>query len=264
MSQNNTRFRKINENYKTILEPGIIRELNPNGHWDFASRVSVVGYDDNVGLTYEDIDNTDNNFDYDTTGSILTITSTSTEDAIGNTGLEILFLEGLGTDYKELTEVIVLTGTTGATTSNSFLRLKRTRVVSAGSNRSAVGTISITGDSFTWSKIDPGEYTCLLGRYTVPAGHSFILTEINISSGSSGDFEILLMINSPSLAQQNVSHLLNHDNFLAFTGDPALIPEKTDIWFKGKRDSGGGGDTRLTTGFAGVLFNNYETENLFR
>lgn len=264
MSQNNTRFVNINENYKTNVEPGLLRELNPNGNWDFAERVSVVGYNPDVNLTFEDVDNTNNNFNYDTSGSQLTITSTSTDDAIGNIGIEILFLEGLDTNYDVITEVAVLTGTTGVVTDNTFLRLKRIRVVSTGSNKTAVGTISITGDSFTWAKIDAGNYTCLLGRYTVPRGYCFIITGINVAVGQKGDFECLLMINSPSLSQQNVSRVLSNNNFLNYTDDPALIPEKTDIWWKAKRDNGGGGDTRLTAGFVGVIFNESKSNNLFR
>jgi len=264
MSQDSTRKYNISDNYKLSMEPGILRELNPNGHWNFADRISVVGYDDNVGLTYEDIDNTDNNFDYDTAGARLSIQSTSNDDGIGNIGIQALYLEGLDTDYNLLTEVVVLTGTTGVLTDNTFLRLKRTRVVLSGSNKTAVGTITITGDSFTWSKIDPGNYTCLLGRYTVPAGHSLILTGTNVSSGKNGDFEVLLMLKSDVLPEQNASHLLNNNNFILVTNDPALIPEKTDLWWKAKRDSGGGGDTRITSGFSGVVFNNFQAQQLFR
>tara|TARA_B100000035_G_scaffold245471_1_gene214096 strand:- start:261 stop:1061 length:801 start_codon:yes stop_codon:yes gene_type:complete len=234
----------------TDIEPGVIRELNLNGAYDYCNRVSIVGFSNDIDVTFSDVGGA---FNYDTVGAQLSCVSTSAQDAITGTGIQVLYLEGLDLDYNEIADVVVMNGLTPVLTAQTFLRLKRVRLVQAGSGKTAAGTITLTGDGFNWITIEPGDYVPLLGRYTVPAGHSLILTHTSLSSGRSGDFEILFMLKGPGLAEQYASRLLSSRNFVAYENN-ALIPEKTDLWFKARRDGGGGGDPRITVGLDGILF----------
>jgi hypothetical protein len=233
--------------------------LNLGAAYDYCSRVSVTGYSNDIALSYTDVGGV---FDYNTAGAMLSCVSTSAQDSITGTGIRILYLEGLDTDYNEITEVVVLNGTTPVNTTQTFLRLKRIRLIQTGSGKVAAGTITLTGDGFTWAEITQGDYIPLLGRYTVPAGHTLVLTNTSFAAGSAGDFEIMLMLRSPSLAEQTASHLLASNNSAAYN-TMASIPEKTDLWFKAKRDGGGGGDQRLTVGLDGILFNLSKTMTAF-
>jgi hypothetical protein len=235
------------------IEAGVLRELNLNTAYDYCSRVSVAGFMDSIGDTFIDVGG---EFNYDTPGAKLSCVSTSTEDSITGTGIRIIYLEGLDTDYNEIDDVVVLNGTTPVLTTQTFLRLKRIRLIQTGSNKVAAGDITLTGDGFTWAEIVTGEYIPLLGRYTVPAGHTLVLTNTSFAAGANGDFEIMLMLRSPSLAEQTATRLLVRRNSMVYP-NIAAIPEKTDLWFK-VRQSGGGGDL-LTVGLEGIQFNLTET-----
>ncbi len=127
-------------------------------------------------------------FNYDTAGSVITLTSTSIEDGVAGTGIRSIVLEGLNTDWDVINEVVILTGTTAVATTNTFLRLNSALILTMGSTGKSVGVITGTGDSFTWIKLAAAQTNIgNFGRFSVARNHSFTAENFGWSSGLSGD-----------------------------------------------------------------------------
>ena len=115
--------------------------------------------------------------------STLTVSSASADDDEGGTGAIEVFISGLDADYNILTETVTLNGTSNVVTTNSFLRVNRSRVVLAGSGKTNAGDISIisTTGSFSQGKITAGESVTHFSHFTVPAGYTAFTTDVHIS-----------------------------------------------------------------------------------
>jgi len=127
-----------------------------------------------------DIDNTDANEDvwdgtdaytFPTTASTTTITSTVAADAVSGTGAETVHIFGLDADYMLQDEAVSLTGTNTATAANTYLRIYRAFVETAGSNDGNVGDLSIEIGGTEAAKILAGVGQTLMAIYTIPADY---------------------------------------------------------------------------------------------
>lgn len=101
----------------------------------------------------------------------------------GGTGARSLRLFGLNGSFDEITEDINLNGLTPVTTVNSFRRLFRAQVLSAGSSETNEGTITIatnTGGTLQ-ATIQPLKGQTQLGLYTIPNGKIGLLQQLNLS-----------------------------------------------------------------------------------
>ena len=93
-------------------------------------------------------------------------------------------INGLDTNYNILTETITLTnGTTGVLTVNSFLRVN---TITSTSN--PVGNISVgnSGKTVTLAVIPAGNSRSSGTYFTVPAGYTFYLTQVNAFTNQNG------------------------------------------------------------------------------
>ena len=132
-----------------------------------------------------------------TTAAQLTISSTSTDDDAGGTGMLTLKIDGLDIDFNPLTETITLDGQTAVTTTNSYYRINALTGLTAGSTGSNQGTIYVGTGTVTTGKpatiygiITPNSHSSFNGRFTVPKG----LTYHNVFTLVSSD--------APTLVQQ--------------------------------------------------------------
>jgi len=218
--------------------------------------INFTAYNNDVNTgTFMDINTSGNNFDYDTAGSVLSIVSDSAQDAPGGSGLSSLFLDGLDTDYNQITEVVVTSGITAVVTSNTFLRLNYCFPLSSGSNNKATGNIDITGDGFSWGKFIIGETNAHLGRYTVPAGKSFVGTVAAWHSDKTGEYEISFVTRVAGLTEIEGARLILFQSTGEFRGFPTTSPEKTDLIMRVSKITGSG--VLYVAGYgSGVQFDN--------
>lgn len=238
------------------IDNPILRELNFNNDFDFCKRVSVSGISRAITPNaYNDVRDS-GDFDYSIAPTKISITSTSDQDKIGGTGLQVLRVEGLNENYVEIMETVVLNGTTGVETSNTFLRVKNTLSLVVGTNKKSVGTITATGGGTTFFKIESTRpITTQLGSYTVPLNHTFILTDLTVIGERNISFNVMQMIRkSEELPEQSRLSILSTDSpYVSYF--TAKIPEKTDIFFRSQIETGSGSKT-VHVSFGGVLFNN--------
>ena len=111
---------------------------------------------------------------FPTTATTMTLVSTV------NTDTATITITGLDASYNLLTENLVLNGTTGVTTVNSYFRINNI-AVSVGSATNPSGVITLATGGVTYAQINTqvvnGVTTSIgtsqMGVYTVPSGNTF-------------------------------------------------------------------------------------------
>jgi hypothetical protein len=88
------------------------------------------------------------------------------------TGARTLRIQGLDSSYNFAEETVDMDGTTTVTTTQTFLRVFRMSVETAGSTGNNEGTITVTytGGSDVAATISQGNGQTLMALYTIPAG----------------------------------------------------------------------------------------------
>lgn len=152
-----------------------------------------------------------------------------------------LLIQGLDSNYNEISETVTLTGTSVVTTTKSFLRLNDAIILS-GSN---AGTIDIgddlAGTPTYYKGIRPGDGRCQDSFFTVPKDHSFLLYRIDAFSNDSTAAK-------PALFRNQVTNSNGRELNVARTGFfnqmqilrtiPFKYSEKTDIQLQGATQQG--------------------------
>lgn len=112
----------------------------------------------------------------------LSVVSTSASDAAAGVGARTVLVVGLDTNWVEQEETITLNGLTPVVGLLLFRRVNFVYVITAGSNTSNVGTITITHSTTTanvFTSIEPTSNIAHSSAYTVPAGKTAFMQQIS-------------------------------------------------------------------------------------
>ena len=147
------------------------------------------GYNPDVNGDEETVWTQGGNIPWPTSAVTMFVSSSSVNDTSGGSGANTILIQGLDEDYNEIEETITLNGQTQVATQLSYLRVYRSFVTLAGSSGTSGGTIYI-GSSGATGGVPNGTVYANLGignqtqiaAYTVPAGHTLYLDEINITA----------------------------------------------------------------------------------
>jgi len=167
------------------------------------------------------------------------VSSESAMTLVQQVGAWSVMIYGLDENYEEITETVLLEGTTAVTTTQEFIRVYRAIVLTSGTNSATVdanvGTITIAPETTTTSvqaKILPHIGQTLMCVYTVPAGKSAYVTGIGFSIGKAKDAMILAKLRifgENSSFQTKYTTEVYESNETAPLQIPFYVPEKTDI-----------------------------------
>ena len=138
------------------------------------SVVNIYGYQGSVGATFIPIWENATTYAYPSSATTMLLWSSSASD----TAVKIL-INGLDTNYNAQSETLTLTnGTTGVTTTNSYLRINNISVVGTVN---AVGTLNLgnAGKTVQYAEISAGSGKSQMMIYTVPNGYTFYLARAN-------------------------------------------------------------------------------------
>ena len=133
-------------------------------------------------------------YSYLTAATVLTVSSSSTDDTSAGTGARTVQLYGLDGDYNEINELVTLNGQTPVNTTQSFLRINRMVVRSAGSGGAnagiiyaGTGTVTTGVPANVYASINgvTGANQSLMALWTVPAGYTAYLLQYDVSNGTS-------------------------------------------------------------------------------
>jgi hypothetical protein len=118
----------------------------------------------------------------------LSVSSSSANDTSAGTGARTVTLFGLDASYSEISETVTLNGQTAVTTTNSYLRIFRMVVNSAGSGGenagviyAGTGTVTAGVPANKYATIAIGDNQTLMALWTVPANHTAYLLQTDVT-----------------------------------------------------------------------------------
>ena len=162
------------------------------GHSKGYKSLYKFGYNPDVDGDEETIWSQGGNFNYPTGAVTMFVSSTSANDANGGTGANSILIQGLDENYDEIEETVLLNGQTQVATQKSYLRLYRAFVTLAGTGGTAGGIIYVGSSGATSGVPNTTVYANLhlgnqtqIAAYTVPAGYTLYLNDINFTAALS-------------------------------------------------------------------------------
>ena len=172
-----------------------------------------------------------------TASRIHNIASSSTTDASGAAGAKTIKIYGLvswGT--KEVSETIVMNGTTDVPTTKPYVIIHRMKVVTKGASGPNVGVITATAvtNSTVTASIRAGQGQTQMAIYGVPSSQTAYVmsfyTSMNKAGGASAVADINLLVN-PEPDVETTKFLTKHTDGLDSTGTSHfnhlyLLPKK--------------------------------------
>lgn len=154
-----------------------------------------LGFNGDVGTTEEDVWTQGGVYVFPTSAMQMEVVSTSVEDdiltggAVAGTGVHKVKVSYLDNTYAAQTEEVTLNGTAAVLTSaTNILRVNALRASVVGTNKKAVGLITIrnaTDHTTVYRSIQIGGTRGREMIYTVPLGKTLYITSVSLSSGYS-------------------------------------------------------------------------------
>jgi hypothetical protein len=209
------------------------------------SMVNKFGYNSSIGSgAFETIWETGNNYPWQTSALTVDVVSDDANDVhTTGSGARTLRIQGLDGSYNFAEETVNLNGTSTVTTTQTFLRVFRMSVETAGSFGNNEGTITVTytGGVDVAATISEGNGQTLMTLYTIPAGYTGYLLSMNISSGKDQEMEFKLIqringVSNGAFQTKQFLEVRGGETTVVFNAIN-VIPEKSDIYVSGKASS---------------------------
>ena len=205
-------------------------------------------------------------YSHPSSASTMTVSSSSTADTSAGTGARTVEIFGLDADYNEVGETITLNGQTAVTTTNTYLRMNRAIVRSAGSGEQNAGVIYVGTGTVTagvpankYATIAVGDNQTLMCVWTVPAGYSAYLTQtdVTVATTQNNKYCTTSIVARPygevfQVKDRFVKAESSHNQAYTF---PLKFTEKTDIEVRAIGDSAGA-DIAISAGLDFVYIKN--------
>jgi hypothetical protein len=216
------------------------------------SVVNIIGYQTSVGSATS-IPIWENAIAYTYPPSAIPMTLYSSSASDTSVSVQI---NGLDTAYNISSEILVCTGTLGAVTTGSYLRINSISIT--GSNN-AVGTIYLSNaaKTVTYAQIAIGIGRSQMAIYTVPNGYSLYISRINMQSQLGGSTTSYVTYKAQTYASNGISTVISQNpftaNYTVTRQSPVQIPAKTDIQIQCQTNTG---TTAIGVDFEGILIAN--------
>ena len=207
------------------------------GHTAFCQ----FGINTNVGTSNETVWIGSNAYAFPTDAAVMKISSSSTDDDAAGTGARTVLVDGLNASYERVTEVVSLDGQTQVDTTNTYIRVNKMTVLTAGSGGTSVGNI-YAGTGVAVSGVPPVvvNQTGILSNetesvfYTVPAGHTAFINAWIMSSGNTTAdewtrFSLRIRPFGGVFGFKAQYHIAASGIYECNAAYPLPVPEKSDI-----------------------------------
>jgi len=180
----------------------------------------------------------------------LSVSSSSANDTSAGTGARTVTLSGLDANYAEISETVTLNGQTAVTTTNSYLRIFRMVVNSAGSGGqnagviyAGTGTVTAGVPANKYATIVIGDNQTLMAIWTVPANHTAYLlqTDVTVATTQNNKYCTASLVARPfGEVFQVKDRFVKAESQTTLTYSvPLKFEEKTDIEYQAIGDSAG-------------------------
>ena len=176
-----------------------------SGNLEGVAYIEKFGMNTDVDANKETIWDGGGIYSYISAPETVAVTSSlPSQDNSTGTGARTIEIQGLNADYEVITETLTVGGAAGAET---FIRVFRAKIVTAGSNGVNEGTISITssGTSTILAQIGvdgsggnaAGRGQTFMALYTVPAGKTAYLTQWTVGAGKQNTDAVAFILCRP-------------------------------------------------------------------
>lgn len=191
------------------------------------------------------------------------VLSGSGSDISTGTGARTIKVIGVDGDYNQVEEDITMDGTDVVTGQQTFLRVFRSFVTTAGTSETNTGTITIrsSDDNVTMAEIPlngGGEGQTQMAVYTVPAGKTLYVNQLTFTasvSGTGNKYATIKLISRDSATKVKRVRFVNVMNANRDTANfkyPLVYPEKTDLECRASSND----DALISASFEGTLIDN--------
>lgn len=204
-------------------------------------------------------------YTYQTVAAQVKVSSSSANDTSAGTGARTVVVGGLDANYNEISETVSLNGQTAVLTTNSFIRVFRAYVATAGSSGTAEGTIYMGDGVVTagvpatiYAVISLGENQTQMALWTVPAGYTLYVYGGIFSAASNNAAQYVLgqfSVRPFGGVFRNVADVTVNSNVFRYDWEiPLAVTEKSDIQAKAIALSGT--NFYVTASFEGIYIKN--------
>ena len=223
------------------------------------------GYNPDVNGEEETVWAQGGNMTYPTSAVTMFVSSTSVNDTNGGTGANSILIQGLDENYDEIEETVLLNGQTQVATQNSYLRVYRAFVTLAGTGGTAGGIIYIGSSGATGGVPNTTVYANLsfgnqtqIAAYTVPAGYTLYLDDINFTAALSQASKLVTCVFvsrdfGSNVFRSRFINVLQSNQLITKFEYPQPFYEKTDLEC---RVSSNTTNNAVAASFQGVLIKN--------
>jgi hypothetical protein len=205
---------------------------------------------------------------YPTSAIQMKVSSSSANDAALGTGAQTVSVQGLDQNYNEVAETVTLTGQTEVLTTNTFIRVFRAFVITAGSGGTAAGTIYVGTGTVTagvpatvYAEIALGDNQTTMATWTVPAGYTFFVYRGTFSASSNNVSQYILgkfMFRPFGGVFRNAADVTVNTGAIQYDFElPLALPEKSDI--EAQAIALSGSNFYVTASFEGMYIKNSGT-----
>jgi hypothetical protein len=205
---------------------------------------------------------------YPTSAIQMKVSSSSANDAALGTGARTVSVQGLDQNYNEVAETVTLTGQTEVLTTNTFIRVFRAFVITAGSGGTAAGTIYVGTGTVTagvpatvYAEIALGENQTTMAVWTVPAGYTMYIYRGTFSAASNNVSQYILgkfMFRPLGGVFRNAADVTVNTGAIQYDFELSLaLPEKSDI--EAQAIALSGSNFYVNASFEGVYIKNSGT-----
>jgi hypothetical protein len=235
------------------------------GQVDGHKTLFQFGINGDVGTSVETVWAQGGTYAYPASATVMKISSSSADDAADGTGARTIAIFGLDANYNKINETVALNGETEVNTTNSFLRIFRMYVVTAGSGATAAGTI-YAGTGTVTSGVPENIYGMItltanqtqMAFWTVPAGYTFYLTGIyyssaNSTANASTNFQLIERPLDGVFRIQSSVRTAGNGDFVIDFHTPIFFSEKTDIEIRAVASAGA---SNVSAEFEGIYIKN--------
>jgi hypothetical protein len=188
---------------------------------------------------------------YPSSATVMKVSSASANDTSAGTGARTILVAGLDANYLPISETVILNGQTAVNTTNSYLRITYTELLTVGSNNGQVGIIYIgTGTVTTgvpatiyWQS-EPTYNNFSFAGYTVPAGYTAYISSYTITNQSTTatvNVSLALVVYEYGKGYgeyQSTGRLSTNQSFDRHFDNPLVIGEKSDFELRAWATSG--------------------------
>jgi hypothetical protein len=229
--------------------------------------IDKFGHSNAVGTAIEDIWDFGGLYSFRDTATQMTISSADADDTIAGNGARTVEIFGLDSAFNPVNEVVETDGQNGVTTVNSFIRVYRMIVRSAGATGYNEGNIYLGTGAIVagvpankdavigFSAGGLGENQTLMAIYTIPAGHTGLILNPHFTNPQAKSAECWLKVRPFGEVFQTKLREMVYQDTLHIDSNKVITKatEKSDIRMSATTPSS---ETDMAAGFQVLLIEN--------